>query len=203
MSKYTDMKNLNILFSMFITVLILSACNKKNDLPVTEPEQKIDFNTASISLMDSIRPKLFGSWVIKQLDVTPFPSSTNEIGIFKDTTIYNFATLNINSINNSSYYNQVHNDVTGSINFRSKTYPVGFTLFAASNRIYDKIGPQFFSLFEYRFQSGSHTTEYEESYLQYITLVGENFSIEISQDGNKMIWKGLNRGIKNIQFVKK
>ncbi len=75
---------------------------------------------------------------------------------------------------------------------------------ASANRIYHKTGPQVFGLFEFRFPTGySQVTEKEEMYLIYLTLIGENFEMQLSDDGKSMQWKGLNRAIKNIQLVKK
>jgi hypothetical protein len=183
----------------FVFCLIFSACKKKENIIL---EEKIDFNEASVKLMDTIRPDLYGTWKMKEVNVKPFAPQTSEIGIYKDTTLIDFAILNITSVNNYSKYNQVSNDVTGVLEFQHKSYPVGFTMRATGDRIFKKQGPQIFALFEFRFLVGSHPTEKEEDYLQSLTLIGNNYTIEISSDGQKMVWKGLNRAIKEIQFVK-
>ncbi len=185
----------------FFAFAILCACNKK-DVLVSDP--KVDFNSASVKLMDSIRPALYGTWQMQEVKVVPFQTSVGEIGIYKDTVLKNLATLTINHIDyNTNELYRRQNDVTGTLTFGSKTYPVGFTMNASANRIYHKTGPQVFGLFEYRFPSGLHITEKEEMYLIYLTLIGENFEMQLSDDGKSMQWKGLNRAIKNIQLVKK
>jgi hypothetical protein len=89
------------------------------------------------------------------------------------------------------------------LRFKSKVYPVGFRMMSTPTRIVKKVGPQVFTLFEYRFPVGSHVSEEEESYLwNNLGLIGENYSIEISHDGKTMVWKGLSRAIKDIQFIK-
>jgi hypothetical protein len=186
---------------VFFPCLLLLAC-EKNDDPGVKAE-KIDYRKASIELMDSIRPKLIGTWNMKEVNVKTSPYSI-DVGINKDTTLKDFAVLDITSIDNySQEFNLEHNDVTGVLKFKSKIYPVGFRMMSTPTRIVRKFGPQVFTLFEYRFPVGSHVTENEESYLWNLGLIGENYSLEISPDGKKMVWKGLNRAIKDIQFVKK
>ncbi|WP_316812313.1 hypothetical protein [Pedobacter heparinus] len=183
---------------LFAGVLMLLACQKNTGSPV---EKKIDWDKASIAIMDSMRPKLLANWKMKSVSVKPSAPSTSEIGIYKDTVLYNFAELNLTQVKNSGYYEK-GNDVTGVITFRSKRYPVGFRLHAHPDRVVHKKGPQVFGLVEYRFPVGTHLTELEESYLSNLTLIGDNFEIEISADGRSMTWKGLNRAIKNISFEK-
>lgn len=183
---------------MLGVLLTLFACQKDANLP---EEEKVDWDNASIAVMNSMRPNLLGSWKIKAVTIKPFAPNTSEIGIYKDTVLYDFAELNLNQVNNSGYYEK-GNDVTGVISFKSKHYPVGFRMLVHPDRILHKKGPQAFALFEYRFPVGTHLTEPEEDYLRNLTLIGENFEIEISPDGKVMNWKGLNRAIKNIRFEK-
>jgi len=192
-----------VLSLIFAFSLILLAC-KKNEGEEVNVKEEIDYTKASIELMDSIRPKLSGTWNMKEVDVKVFPPYTNEVGIKSDTTLKDFAVLDITTVDNYSqdFYLE-HNNVTGLLKFKSKTYPVGFTMMSTPTRIAKKTGPQVFTLFEYRFGDGSHVTENEESYLWNLSLIGENYSIEISPDGKTMVWKGLSRAIKSIYFVKK
>ena len=186
---------------VFFPCLFLFACEKNEDPGIKEYE--IDYRKASIELMDSIRPKLTGRWNMKEVNVKVFPPYSIEVGIYKDTTLKDFAVLDITSVDNySQEFNLEHNDVTGVLRFKSKVYPVGFRMMSNATRIVKKVGPQVFTLFEYRFPVGSHVTEKEESYLWNLSLIGENYSIEISPDGKTMVWKGLNRAIKDIQFIK-
>lgn len=181
---------------MLAGLLILFACQKNNSLPKKE---KIDWDKESIALMDSMRPKLLASWKMKSVSVRPFAPYTSEIGIYKDSILYDFAELDLNQVNNSGYY-QRGNDVLGVIRFKSKRYPVGFRMLANSDRILYKKGPQAVALFEYRFPVGTRITEPEEDYLSNLTLINDNFDIEISSNGKVMIWKGKSRAIKNIRF---
>lgn len=187
-----------IFVSALVGLFMLSACQKNNNLP---EEEKIDRDKATIALMDSIRPRLLGSWKMKSVSVKPFAPHTSEIGIYKDTVLYGFAELHLNQVNNSGYY-QKGNDVLGVIKFRSKYYPVGFRMLAREDRILHKKGPQAVALFEYRFPDGKHFAEPEEDYLNNLTLIGDNFDIEISTDGKVMTWKGLSRAVKSIRFEK-
>jgi len=194
------MTKIKYLLFLFLCAAIF-ACNKK-DILVSEP--KIDFNTAAVKLMDSIRPDLYGTWQMQEMKVVPSPPSTAEIGIHKDTVLKNIATLSINQIDyDTNELYRRRNDVTGTLTFGNKTYPVGFTMNASANRIYHKTGPQVFGLFEYRFSDESHVTAKEEMYLIYLTLIGENFEMQLSDDGRLMQWKGLNGAIKGIRLVKK
>ena len=189
--------------SFLISLLAFSACKKdlveevKVD-PLTENIQ------ASIQLMDTIRPKLLGTWSMKEVDVKVFPPFTSDAGIKNDTTLKDFAVLNISSVDNSSqYFYKINNDVKGVLKFKDKTYPVGFTMMPTVTRISNKTGPQVSTLFEYRFSDGSHIVEKEEAYLWDLGFIGENYSIEISSDGKTMVWRGLSRAIKSIYLVKR
>jgi hypothetical protein len=192
-----------VLGLIFVFSLFLLAC-EKNEGAGVKVEEKIDYTKASIALMDSIRPELSGTWNMKEVNVSVFPPFTSDVGIKNDTTLNDFAVLDITNVDNSSqsFYLE-HNDVTGVLKFKSKIYPVGFTMMSTPTRIAHKTGPQVFTLFEYRFKDGSHVTEGEESYLSNLSLMGENYSIEISPDGKTMVWKGLSRAIKRIYFVKR
>ncbi len=107
----------------FFACAMLCACNKK-DVLVSDP--KLDFNTASVKLMDSIRPALYGTWLMQEVKVVPFQTSVGEIGIYKDTVLKNLAILTINHIDyNTNELYRRRNDVTGMLTFGNKTYPVG------------------------------------------------------------------------------
>lgn len=177
---------------------ILLSCGKNNSSP---EDEKIDWDKSSVAIMDSIRPKLLANWKMKSVNIKPSAPNTSEIGIYKDTVLYNFAELNLTQVNNSGYYEK-GNDVVGLIIFKSKQYPVGFRMLAHPDRVMYKKGPQVFGFFEFRFPVGTHFTEPEEDYLNNLTLIGDNFDIEISADGKSMIWKGSSRAIKSIYFEK-
>ena len=178
--------------------LALASCKRQAEVPQKE---KIDWNKSAISIMDNIRPKLYGSWTIKEINLVPFPPSTSEIGIYKDTTLINLGQLDINQVNTAGA-NQISNDVMGVIRFDNKVYPVGFRMLATGERIYQNKGPQVFGLFEYRFPVGTHLTEPQEDYLRNLNLIGSNFDMEISENGKTMTWRGLGRAIKSMRLQK-
>lgn len=190
------MKKISLL--TLVVLPMLFACQKNSILP---EEEKIDWNKASVAIMDSIRPKLLASWKMKSVSVKPFAPYTSEIGIYKDSVLYDFAELDLNQANSLSY-SQGGIDVLGVIRFKSKSYPVGFRMLTHPDRILHKKGPQGFALIEYKFPVGTRFSEPEENYLSNLTLIGDNFNIEISSDGKVMIWKGMSRAIKNIRFEK-
>lgn len=189
------MKNI---FLFFIPILFISC---KKDVEVGK-EEKVDWNKSSIILMNELRPKLYGSWKIEQMHITPYAPNTSEIGIFKDTLLNNVAELTINQVNNVGYYEK-GNDVTGTLKFKTKSYPVGFRMLPTGEQIFQNKGAHVFALFEYRFPVGTHLTEPEENYLYNLTLINDTFEIEMSKDGKMMTWRGLNRAIKSMQLVKK
>ena len=55
-------------------------------------------------------------------------------------------------------------------------------------------------LLEWQFPTGSHVWKSEELFFRDLGLVGENYSIEV--EIGKMLWKGLNQDIKQIQMKK-
>ncbi|EOR96353.1 hypothetical protein ADIARSV_0458 [Arcticibacter svalbardensis MN12-7] len=190
-----------IIILVFVSCLTLLACKKKEDVVLAIDE--LDYNEESIKLMDSIRPNFLGTWNMKEIKVKAFAPFTTEIGIYKDTILNDLAVLELTGVDNYSqqYYNE-NNDITGVLKFRNKIFPVGFTMRSSGERILKKIGPQAFALFEYRFPVGSHPSTIEEDYLGNLSLLAEVYSMEMSPDGKTMVWKGLNRAIKEIQFVK-
>ncbi|SDZ80870.1 hypothetical protein [Pedobacter hartonius] len=191
----------------FIFCFILLGC-KKDKGAAQDIEKagsnKTDYTKESIKAMENLRPKLYGTWSMEKITVKPVLSAAGELGFKRDTTLLNLASLNIDRVDYSSQPgNLTRNDVTGMLKFKTKSYPVGFRMLATPTWITEGIGPQTFALFEFRFPVGSHLTETEEAYLSNLTLIGENYSINMSKDGKTMIWKGLNRAIESIEFVRK
>jgi hypothetical protein len=130
-----------VLGLIFVFSLFLLAC-EKNEGAGVKVEEKIDYTKASIALMDSIRPELSGTWNMKEVNVSVFPPFTSDVEIKNDTTLNDFAVLDITNVDNSSqsFYLE-HNDVTGVLKFKSKIYPVGFTMMSTPTRIAHKTGP--------------------------------------------------------------
>ncbi|MGF1924620.1 MAG: hypothetical protein ACQUHE_10615 [Bacteroidia bacterium] len=178
--------------------LALAGCKEQ---PEIASEEKIDWNKASVSVMEYMRPRVMGSWTIKSIDISPYPPSTREIGIVRDTTLVNVATMDFTQVKSTGVYLS-SNDVTGVIRFKNRVYPIGFKMLATSDGVYKREGSQVFGLLEYRFPVGSHLTEPEENYLRYLNLLGSNFEMEVSADGKTMIWKGLGQAIKSMLLEK-
>ncbi|RZM30291.1 MAG: hypothetical protein EOO88_01370 [Pedobacter sp.] len=175
------------------------ACKKDQQ---ASPE-KVDKNKKSVEIMNAIRPKLYGTWIMKRVDVKAILTARGEIGIQKDTTLTDFANLTVTLVDNYSQpLNDINNDVTGFLSFRAKAYPVGFRMMASPSWLSHSTGPQTVALFDYRFPVGTHIVGADEQYLRYLTVVGDNYTIQVSDDGKTMVWKGLNRAIRQIDFVK-
>ncbi|WP_345954742.1 hypothetical protein [Mucilaginibacter sp. PAMB04168] len=188
------------LFGLVILVAMV-ACNKGKEDVTT---RKLDNNETSALIMDGIRPQLTGTWHMKEVAISPFAPGTNEVGIYKDTVLKDFANLEITLIKYETPFDKLYNDVSGSLNYKNKRYEVGFRLLAYNRYLPKKVGPQASALFEFRSVIvGTRPTEPEELNLQHLGLIGENYNIEISADGKTMTWKGQSRSVKNILFTKR
>ncbi len=157
--------------------------------------------------MEEIAPQVEGNWILRQTHVN-FQvykvNNNNKIGLTKDTIFQNLATLTIAKASPSRFSppQARYPDFEGSIQYAGKTYPIQFYLIANSEQVGSHKGPHAFFLFGYNFPVGVHTTEAEERFLQDIGLIGENFSLEVIEGQQMLIWKGLNRGINKIELVK-
>ncbi|RRB04538.1 hypothetical protein [Larkinella rosea] len=186
----------NGLLLLLATSLLCIQCSL--DKPVIAP--KIDKEKASIQLMKELVPQLTGTWTIRQLQIKYQHSQfQNELKIRKDTILTNFATLTLARA--SQQIDATRDRYQGYIQYGPKTYPIRFDLLAGP-WIFSKKGPKAYFLLEYNFPVGtSHSTEKEEYFLQQIGLLLENFSLETAKDS--MIWHGLNRGIAQIDLIRK
>lgn len=190
-------------YLLFLIGLLLFQCTKVSE--VTPAATKIDYDKRSIQIMQEVSPSLLGDWKIRRLAIKaqPYQVGQRELKIVRDTVFQDFATLSIRqgpsrrSIPDPRYAN-----FEGFLRFRTKTYPVQFELMASPNRIVDNTGPQAIFLLDYNFPPGSHPTEPEEMFLQYIGFMQENFSLEIAAGQPTMIWRGSNRGIDKIELQK-
>lgn len=182
-----------------VSIALLTGCEKESGK--VNKVEKLDLNKASVDLMNMLRPKLLTVWKIKELHVSPYPPYTSEIGIFKDSVIYNLGELSINQINSTGFY-EARNDVNALLSYKTKSYPVGFRMGAIPEHLVNNKGSQVFIFLEYRFPLGTHVVEPEEDYLAKLTLINNNFEIELSENGEVMLWKGLRRGITSIRFEK-
>lgn len=194
------MKNKYIFF--FLLTLcgsILVQCKSNKEVEPIEPEViiKVDFNAGAIKIMDQLSDQLKGKWNLQQVEFDI--KYTNPTGsIKKDTIFTDFAVLEVHSITRNEDLR--YPLCKGEITYLNQSWPVVFRLLASPERIVEKKGPQAFMLLEWQFSTGTHIWKPEELFFRDLGLIGENYSIEV-EDG-KMLWKGLNRDIKQIQMKK-
>jgi hypothetical protein len=191
--------NLIVLFALLN--LISWGCSPNDS---TTPV-KVDYDQASRDLMNELAPQIVGQWTLRTVQVKYKNwAGQHQIGLTKDTTFQNLATLRIvpAKIPRSSPVDSRRGEYDGTITYGSKSYPVSFDMLANPEWIVSKKGPQTFFLFDYHFPNGSHQTEPEEAFLKNVGLVGDNFSLETTIGQPTMIWRGLNRGIDRIELVR-
>lgn len=193
------MKNKYVSIALLLAAgSIMFECKTKKDVePEVEIEvpEKIDFDKAAVLLMDTVTKDLTGRWNLAKVEYDiKYPNPAGSVT--KDTTFSDFAVLDIKSV--SRQESAKYPAIKGEILFQGRTYPVQFRLISNAERLVDKKGPQAFMLFEYAFPAGTTIWEKEELFFRNSGLVGENYSIELDSKTKKMIWKGLNRDIKEI-----
>lgn len=176
--------------------------------PVTVPAMStINYDQESIKLMADLAPKIVGQWTLRlvQIKRQSYNKRQEELNITKDSTLLDFATLIIKpaSVPRSSPKDLRRGEYDGTIQYAGKTYPISFDMLANSNWIVNKKGPQTYFMFGYHFPNGTRIPEKEEKILDYIGVVGDNFTLEIGSSPNQMIWRGLNRGVERIELVKR
>lgn len=182
------------------TVLIIFSCKKESNVVAEKP---ISFDDESNKLLESIKPNILGSWVMKEVGIRPSPPHTNEIGIYSDVTLNDFATLDIVSVNTDTKFSRVSYEALGMLKFKNKNFPVGFNMLVNPSYIDKKKGAQVLAFVEFRFPFGVHTPEDQEVYLKNLSLVNNNYTIEISSNGKTMNWVGdPNKGVKSISLLK-
>jgi hypothetical protein len=197
------MKTNLLIVSAFLS-LISWQCSPDSSSTPSKVEE-IDYDQASSQLMKNLAPHVVGQWTLRQVQVKyQNEYGHNQIKLTRDTTFQNLATLTIVPavIPRTSPVDPRRGEYDGTISYKNKTYPIQLNMRANPEWIYSKKGPQTLFLFEYHFPSGSHLTEPEEAFLQNIGLVGDNFSLETTIGQPTMIWRGYNRGIERIDFVR-
>ncbi len=185
------------------TSLLFSQCAKTPEIAAP----KVDYDQKSAEIVQAVSPAVVGDWTLRRVHITAQPrnSGQQELGIVRDTTFENFATLSIQSApSRHSLPDLRYANFTGFLHYKTKTYPIQFELSASSQRlIYDE-GPQAILLFRYNFPDGSHLPEPEEIFLQYnLGLIGDNFYLEVVPgQPNTMTWSDGRHGINKIELVK-
>ncbi|WP_080057252.1 hypothetical protein [Spirosoma aerolatum] len=185
----------NFLWISLLTLTVFVQCSSDKSV-----SPKMDNDQASIQLMKELVPQLTGTWSMRQLQIK-YQNSTfqNELNIKRDTTLTSFATL---TLARALVQNNLTRDrYEGTIQYGVKTYPIRFDLLAGP-WIFNQKGPKAYFLLEYNFPVGySGPTEKEAYFLQQIGLLLETFALDTRPEG--MTWQGLNRGINQIDLVKK
>lgn len=171
-----------------------------------EVAPRIDYDQKSAEIVQGVSPAVVGNWTLRRVHIIAqsYNVGQGELGIVRDTVLQDFATLSVQTAPSRSASGVPrYPRFTGSLHYRTKTYPIHFELTASPRRVVQDAGPQAFFLFEYNFPIGSHPTEPEEQLLHYLGLIGENFTLEVTPgQPNAMTWRGLNRGIDKIELVK-
>ena len=184
-----------------VAILLLGSflvqCKSKTDL---QPErERIDFNKGGIQLMDTLVPKIHGKWNLSQVEFKiRYQPATGSVK--KDTIFKNFATLEITNISRSE--DQRYPLCDGRLVLDGKVWNMQFRLWPAAERVAEQTGPQAFTLFEWHFPTGTHVWQEDELFFRDLQLAGENYAIHYDYRNNTMIWKGLNRDVKEIKLVK-
>lgn len=152
------------------------------------------------AVLKQVAPQVAGQWTLTDVRYIPRPLFQRPAGLPRDTVLAQLATLTI--VPASVPRPSGRPEFEGQLTYRSKTYPVRFSLYASPDRVVRDQGPPAYFLLEYNFPVGSHQTEPEEQFLQDIGLIGENFSLEAEAGQTTMQWKGLNRHLKSITLRK-
>ncbi len=168
---------------------------------------KIDFDEESIKLMKDLEPQIRGSWKIHrvQFKYQSYNQNQKKLGITKDTAYLDLATLYLEpaSVPRTSPKDLRRGEYEGTITYQRKTYPIKFDLLPNYEWLAKRTGPQAFFLLQYNFKEGSRLVEPEEAFLEDIGLMTDNFSLKTNSGQPKnMVWKGLNRGIEEIELMK-
>jgi hypothetical protein len=192
------------IISFLVTALVIMCSQCTPPTPLS-----VDYDKKQEVLMAKLAPQLVGEWVITETQISVTTVSRyahREANITRDTILQNVAKLMIRPAANprTTPYQVRYPEFDGTIQYKNKTYPIYFYLIAQGERLVKNTGPQASFLLQYDFPSGSsHPTEPEESYLQNIGLIGDNFYLSIQDGQPAMTWQGLNRGIKQATLRKK
>ena len=197
------MKKQLLLLLLASGLLTLPQCAKSPD-PVPAPAlaPKPDYDRESARIIQALRPVVAGDWVLRRVFIKAQAGHYGQakLGIRRDTVFQDLATLTLQPPPAGSAVSDPRSPIVGSLRFRSKTYPVRLELLAAPERVVNNKGPQVFFLLQTNFPIGSRPTESEEQFLDYLGLLSENFSLEVTDEQPGMTWRGLNRGIEKIEL---
>ena len=197
------MKNTSLIL-LVATGLLFSQCTKTSEVT---PKEEIDYDQESVKIMQELSPVVVGDWSLRRVQIKAQPHNygQKQLRLVRDTVFQDFATLSIKpEAPRQSVVDLRYPAFEGSLHFKSKSYPIRFELMANPERVVHQQGPQALFLLQYNFPVGSHPTEPERTFLENLGFISENFSLEVlPNQPDKMIWRGLNRGIDNIELIKR
>jgi hypothetical protein len=162
----------------------------------------LTYNEKETAVLNQVAPQVAGQWTLTDVRYVRRPLFQYPASLPRDTVLAQLATLTIAPASVPRPSRNGRPEFEGHLTYRSKTYPVRFSLYASPDRVVRQQGPPAYFLLEYNFPVGSHQTEPEEQFLQDIGLIGENFSLEAEAGQTTMQWKGLNRHLKSITLRK-
>ncbi|MFC5411393.1 hypothetical protein ACFPMF_18875 [Larkinella bovis] len=200
------MKN-SFYFFLALVGLLSSQCTRHEIAAPNPRTPRIDYDQVSTQLMQDLATKITGTWILQKVLVKHNPRIYNRtfVKLTRDSTFINLARLTIRpaAVPRSSPRDLRRGEYDGAIEYGGKTYPVQFDIRAHHTWLVNKQGPQGLFLFQYRFPDGSsHTVEPEEAFLADLGLINDNFSLEVGNEQSKMVWRGLNRGVEQIDLVR-
>ena len=188
---------------LLATVALFAQCAKK--APEVAPQARVDYDQKGADIVRALSPSVPGTWQLRRVYVKAqsFNTGQKELGLVRDTVFQDFATLSLQpAASGRSVPDPRYASFSGVLHFRTKTYPVRFEVSASPDRLFQDRGPQGTFLLEYNFAVGTHPTEPEEQYLEYLGFINENFSLEVVAGQPAMTWRGLSRGLDRIELVK-
>ena len=194
------MKNLSLLLVVLISGFLFQCKSKeKQEEEIFEGPKtiKIDFDKASVQIMDTLSRQLLGRWNLQQVEFK-LKHTSGSVSVKRDTIFTDFAVLEIHNISREIPRYPI---VTGQIVYKDQHWPVRFNPIADPTRIVEKKGPHAFTLLDWNFPTGSRAWKVEEVFMRDLGLIGENYSIELNSN-KSMIWKGLNRDIREMRLKK-
>jgi hypothetical protein len=192
-----------LLCFLLLAAGLSTACTRNAD-----PAPSSTFDEASIALMRELTPQLTGTWTLHEVHVQFKPgfSYPGRQSFQRDTTMYQFATLSLQPASlPASAVDPRYPQLEGQLTYQGLNYPVRLRLLATADRVLRQQGPYATFLLEYmpRISGGSRLTTPTEEFLQFVGLLGENFSLELPVGGQPvMIWRGVSHGIERIELRK-
>lgn len=193
-------------YSLFLLLAVgfgLGQCTLSGPPPAPA---RIDYDQESVKLMNELTPQMSGTWQLRRVEVKrqTYNNLQAQAGIRKDTVLQDLATLTLKPATKPRYMpkNDRHAEFEGRIQRNGRSYPVSLYMSAEHGWLAKKTGPQAYFSFGFFFPTEPHITEPEEALLSNLGLVDDVFTLETTVGQPTMIWKGLSRGISQIDLQK-